>query len=130
MKPPWETTSVSHEYEFAPDGSEIRPLLHPHGASLAHCTLPPGRVTQAVRHRTVEELWYVLGGEGQVWRKRGGVEETVDVRPGMALTIPVNTHFQFRASGSEPLTLVITTVPPWPGPDEAVAVPGKWRRQT
>ena len=28
--------------------------------------------------------------------------------------------------GDEPLAFVITTLPPWPGPDEAVPVPGRW----
>ena len=130
MSTAWETASVSDEYELAPDGSEIRPLLRMQGGSLVHCTLPPGSVTQAVRHRTVEELWYFLGGVGQVWRRDGEVEEIVDVYAGVALSIPLGTHFQFRATCSEPLTFVIVTMPPWPGPDEAVPVPGKWRRHT
>ena len=45
---------------------------------------------------------------------------------GVALNIPLGVAFQFRSSGSQPLELVITTVPPWPGPDEAVAVDGAW----
>ena len=56
---------------FAPDGSEIRELVRTDAASLAHCTLPPGAVSRAVRHRTVEELWYVLSGRGEIWRKSG-----------------------------------------------------------
>ena len=31
------------------------------------CTLPPGRVSTAVAHRAVEELWYFIEGRGQVW---------------------------------------------------------------
>ena len=127
MSAPWETRTAAEDYDvLAPDGSEIRLLVRVRGGSMVHCTLPPGGVTRAVCHRTVEEVWYFLGGRGQVWRKRGEVEETTDVRPGTALSIPLGTHFQFRATGAEPLTFVITTVPPWPGPDEAVPVPGPW----
>jgi mannose-6-phosphate isomerase-like protein (cupin superfamily) len=127
MNRPWETRSVAGEYDtLAPDGSEIRLLLQLRGGSLVHCSLPPGGVTRAVRHRSVEELWYFLSGAGQVWRKDEGAEEITDVRPGAALTIPLGTQFQFRTMGSEPLTFVITTMPPWPGPDEAVEVPGIW----
>ena len=127
MDRPWQTRSVAGEYDtLAPDGSEIRLLLQLRGGSLVHCSLPPGGVTRAVRHRSVEELWYFLSGAGQVWRKSEGAEEITDVRPGSALTIPLGTEFQFRTTGSEPLTFVITTMPPWPGPDEAVEVPGIW----
>ena len=127
MNRPWETRSVAGEYDtLAPDGSEIRLLLQLRGGSLVHCSLPPGGVTRAVRHRSVEELWYFLSGAGQVWRKGEGAEEITDVRPGAALSIPLGIQFQFRTTGSKPLTFVITTMPPWPGPDEAVEVPGIW----
>ena len=65
-------------------------------------------------------------GQGEVWRKQGEREEVVTVGPGTALTIPLGTHFQFRALGPEPLCFVMSTMPPWPGEGEAVGVPGKW----
>src|SRR5438309_4198551 len=88
---------------LAPDGSEIRLLGAVRGGSVVHCTLPPRRTSRAVRHRTVEEIWYVLGGRGQVWRRQGTREEVVDVEPGVALTIPLGVYFQFRTVGSEPV---------------------------
>ena len=111
---------------LAPDGSEIRVLPSTSRGSMAHGTLPPGRISLAVRHRTVEEIWYVLSGRGEVWRKQGEREEIVAVGPGTALTIPLGTHFQFRTVGSEPLRFVMCTMPPWPGGDEAVRVPDHW----
>jgi mannose-6-phosphate isomerase-like protein (cupin superfamily) len=111
---------------LAPDGSEIRLLVSLNGGSMVHCTLPPGQVTQAVRHRTVEEMWFCVAGSGQVWRKSPSQQDIVDVEPGVALSIPLGTAFQFRTTGAQPLELLITTLPPWPGPDEAVAVDGVW----
>ena len=110
---------------YAPDGSEVRLLAALKGGSFAHFTLGPGQVSAPVTHRTVEEIWYVVAGEGEIWRKLGDEESVVAARPGLALTIPLGTHFQFRA-GAEALSFVAVTMPPWPGPDEAFAVPGKW----
>ncbi len=96
---------------------------------MVHCSLPPGDVTRAVRHRTVEEMWLCVAGVGQVWRRAQGdgpLEEVVDVEPGIALSIPVGVSFQFRATGPRPLELVIATLPPWPGEAEAVPVDGVW----
>ena len=127
MAASWQTRSLAAGVDaLAPDGSEIRFLAELAGASVVHCTLEPGGVTRAVRHRTVEEAWFFLGGRGQVWRRADGLEEVTDVRPGLALTIPLGAHFQFRATGPEPLTFVIATSPPWPGDDEAVPVDGPW----
>jgi mannose-6-phosphate isomerase-like protein (cupin superfamily) len=115
---------------LAPDGSEIRLLVTVSGAGMVHCALPAGQVTQAVRHRSVEEVWYCIAGRGELWRKSGDVEEIVSLEPGVAATIPLGARFQFRASGAEPLELVIATTPPWPGAHEALAVEGPWQPTT
>ena len=46
-------------------------------------------------------------------------------RPDLLFTLH-GTHFQFRSLGDEPLAVVGVTMPPWPGEDEAVVVPGAW----
>lgn len=111
---------------LAPDGSEVRILVTGERGSMAHFTLLPGQVSQAVAHHTVEELWFIMSGHGQMWRKSGDVETTVTLSAGLSLSIPVGTHFQFRNTGSEPLKAVGVTMPPWPGMDEAYSVTGKW----
>jgi len=45
----------------------------------------------------------------------------------VSLNIPLGVAFQFRALGSEPLELVIVTMPPWPGEGEAVRIDGRWQ---
>jgi mannose-6-phosphate isomerase-like protein (cupin superfamily) len=110
----------------APDGSEVRILCATGRGSMIGFTLPPGAVSKAVVHRTVEEIWYVVAGRGRVWRQRGDVEEVTDLAPGLSLTIPVGTRFQFRNDGEAALQLVAVTMPPWPGEGEAVVVNGAW----
>ena len=71
-------------------------------------------------------LWYVLHGHGEIWRRQGTREDVVPLEPGVCLTIPVGTHFQFRALGEGPLTVLGVTMPPWPGVGEATAGGGPW----
>jgi mannose-6-phosphate isomerase-like protein (cupin superfamily) len=110
----------------APDGSDVRVLLGLGGGGMAHFTLAPGQTSRAVAHRTVEEIWFVVSGRGEMWRKHGPREETTPLEPGLCLTIPLGTHFQFRTVGAEPLAAVAVTMPPWPGDDEAFTVDGPW----
>lgn len=124
---PFETKQLGEKVDaIAPDGSEIRVMGERPGGTCAHCTLPPGATSLAVRHRTVEEIWYFLSGKGEVWRSFAGEEEITPVSAGTALTIPLGTHFQFRTIGDEPLRFILTTMPPWPGEDEAVRVADHW----
>jgi mannose-6-phosphate isomerase-like protein (cupin superfamily) len=111
----------------APDGSDVRPLLALAGGSLAHFELMAGKTSIAVAHRSVEEIWFVTGGRGEMWRKAGEREEITALAPGVSLTMPLGTSFQFRSFGAEPLTIVAITMPPWPGADEAYTVEGTWR---
>ena len=111
---------------IAPDGSEIRFLAATERASTVHCTLLSGGVSLAVRHRTVEEIWYCLEGRGEVWRSLEGEGEVCVFEPGGSLTIPLGAHFQFCNTGAEPLRFLIATMPPWPGEHEAVRVNDHW----
>ena len=111
---------------LAPDGSEVRLLAATHRGSMAQFSLPAGRISVAVCHRTVEELWYFTSGSGKLWRKRSSAEATIDVHPGVSISIQVGTHFQYRCDSPEPLAAIGVTMPPWPGMVEAVAVTGIW----
>jgi mannose-6-phosphate isomerase-like protein (cupin superfamily) len=124
---PWHTSRLpAQPTTSAPDGSDVRVLLAVAGGSAAHFELGPGQTSVAVVHRTVEEIWYVLKGRGEMWRQRGDDAEVVDLAPDTCLTIPIGTKFQFRAFGYEALSAVGTTMPPWPGEDEAVRTEGPW----
>ena len=95
---------------------------------MAHFELAPGQTSKAVTHRTVDEIWFVLSGRGEMWRADSRQPESiVALEAGVCLTLPLGTRFQFRAIGSEPLCAVGITMPPWPGDNEAVAIDGKWQ---
>jgi mannose-6-phosphate isomerase-like protein (cupin superfamily) len=111
---------------MAPDGSEVRILCQTGRGSMAHFTLAPGAIAKAVAHRTIDEVWYVVSGRGRMWRRHGEREEIVELRSGLSLTIPLGTHFQFRADGDAPLAAIGVAMPPWRGEDEAYVVEGPW----
>jgi mannose-6-phosphate isomerase-like protein (cupin superfamily) len=110
----------------APDGSQVAVLLALAGGSMATFTLQPGQVSAAVSHRTVEELWYVIAGRGAMWRRHATHETITPLAPGLCLSVPLGTAFQFRCEGDAPLVAVAVTMPPWPGDDEALPAAGPW----
>ena len=124
----FETKRIHDEPDaIAPDGSEVRVLCQLSRGSLAVFSLPPNAVSKAVAHRTVEEVWYIVAGNGRMWRKLSEQEEIVELGPGVSLTIPVGTHFQFRCDSGESLDAIGATMPPWPGEGEAFFVEGTWQ---
>ena len=112
--------------DSAPDGSDVRLLVSVTRGSMAHFELAPGCTSRAVRHHTVDEVWFFVAGRGEIWRRLGDDELIVPAIPGVAVSIPVGTSFQFRCLGPIPLAAVGTTMPPWPGESEAEPVDGPW----
>ncbi|HTQ34522.1 MAG TPA: cupin domain-containing protein [Stellaceae bacterium] len=124
---PWQTQEIaSAPLVTAPDGSAVRVLCATGRGSMISFSLRPGAVSKPVSHRTVEEIWYIVAGHGRLWRQLGEAEETINLAPGLSVTIPVGTAFQFRNGGTTPLQITAVTMPPWPGEDEAFAVNGAW----
>lgn len=109
----------------APDGSDVRVLLNSRHGGMAHFEFPPGETSQAVRHRTVDELWYFVRGRGRMWTS-AGADDGFDVHAGVCVSIPVGTLFQVRSFGFAPLAAIGATMPQWPGEGEAEFVTGPW----
>jgi hypothetical protein len=78
---------------IAPDGSCVRVLLRLAGGSMAHFEPGADRVSRPVAHHCVDEIWYILHGRGEMWRRQGDRQETVPLAAGTCLTIPAGTHF-------------------------------------
>ena len=114
-----------HDY-LAPDGSEIRTLSDMEAGGLCHCILPAGNISKAVKHKSVGEIWYCISGKGIIWQKNENGEDGKEFTAGDSFTIPRGNSFQFRNTGAQPLKIIISTIPKWPGADEVVKVEGKW----
>ncbi len=127
MPPPATMTLPPVCDVLAPDGSEVRILLSLAAGSMAHFRLQAGQISHPVRHGTVEEIWYILSGQGEMWRSHQGHDAISPLSAGTCLTIPVGCAFQFRTIGAEPLTAVAVTMPPWPGDTEAETASGPWQ---
>lgn len=124
---PFQTLHAADALQVqAPDGAAVQVLLRLAGGSMATFTLQPGQVSAAVAHRSVEELWYVVAGAGRMWRRDAAQASITKLRPGLCLSVPLGTAFQFRCDGDDPLVAVAVTLPPWPGADEAMPVDGPW----
>lgn len=93
---------------------------------MAQFRFPAGSVGQAVVHRQVEEIWYILSGEGEMWQRQQGADEVIDLIAEVSVVIPAGCEFQVRASAAAPLVIISATMPPWPGDSEAIEVSGPW----
>ena len=122
----FKTGKIADDYIQAPDGSEIRLLHQLNGGGLSECTLQINQISEAVIHKTVEEIWLVTQGQGEIWLKESQEEKIISISEGYTLTIPLGTGFQFRNTGREKLKIIISTMPPWPGNDEALKICGRW----
>jgi len=96
------------------DGSTIRSILDRSNApvvnqSLAEASLPAGAATERHYHRSSEELYYILEGEGSM--ELDGEER--DVGPGDAILIPPGQWHQITASGGVELRLLCCCSPPY-----------------
>ena len=80
----------------------------PHG-NMIHSTVPSGMVGRACHFRSIDEYWYVLSGEGEVWRRaKDGHESVTRLVPGVCIDIPLGTAFQYRCTGDAPLVFTCT----------------------
>ncbi|KQW85739.1 cupin [Devosia sp. Root413D1] len=110
----------------SPAGAEVRLLVDGMTGGMIHSTVPPGQVNRATIHATVSEFWFVLSGEGQIWRRDDTGEQTTALTRGVSIDIPVGTAFQYRCNGAAPLEFICISMPPWPGSHEATIIAGPW----
>jgi mannose-6-phosphate isomerase-like protein (cupin superfamily)/GNAT superfamily N-acetyltransferase len=117
---------VDAQTETAPDGMRVSVLTRGERGSLARFELAADRVGHAVRHQTVDELWFVVDGEAELWTHTpDGTEQMRALGTDDSLLLEAGTCFQVRA-GARGVSVLATTMPPWPGEDEALLVHGAW----
>jgi mannose-6-phosphate isomerase-like protein (cupin superfamily) len=119
-------TLPKHPDATSPAGADIRYLVAGPTGNMIHGTVPPHQVNRATVHATVNELWYVLEGHGEIWRDDGVESSVADLLPGIAIDIPVGTAFQYRNLSDVDLVFICISMPPWPGDAEATYVEGIW----
>jgi mannose-6-phosphate isomerase-like protein (cupin superfamily) len=95
--------------------------------NMIHSTVPPYQVNKATVHATVSEFWYVLEGQGEIWRDDGIESSITALIPGTSIDIPVGTAFQYRNISDAELKFICIAMPPWPGDSEATYIKGKWQ---
>lgn len=111
--------------DIAEDRTLSRTLVEGGCGMMVRRELAAGACTMAVRHRTVEQLWHIIEGAGELWRSQDGESRFDILAAGDSVCIRPGVQFQVRASSSRLRALVATT-PRWPGPHEAVPVRGVW----
>ncbi|MBU2359160.1 MAG: cupin domain-containing protein [Alphaproteobacteria bacterium] len=121
-----ETTLPQEADAKSPAGADIRYIMDGTTGNMIHSTVSPGQVNRATVHSTVSEFWYVLDGEGEIWRRQGDREKITSLVQGVSIDIPVGTCFQYRNVGQTPLKFICITMPPWPGDHEATHLEGAW----
>lgn len=111
----------------SPAGAEICYLLDGPGGNMIHSMVPPQQVNKATVHATVSEFWFILEGDGEIWRDDGKESSVTKLTPGTAIDIPVGTSFQYRNVSSKELKFICISMPPWPGDSEATYIQGIWQ---
>ena len=89
---------------FAP--SEKGAVLH-FGNFLSYGRLSPGAETIPGRMVGQQEIYYILGGEGEI--TSGG--ETAKLRKDVAVLMPVGVEFVMKCTGDDPLTMYVINEP-------------------
>lgn len=110
----------------SPAGVDIRFMMDGETGNMIHSTVPPFQINKATIHATVSEFWYILEGEGEIWRDNGSESGVTSLVAGTAIDIPVDTAFQYRNIANTDLKFICIAMPPWPGDSEATLVEGPW----
>ena len=121
-------------FKLAPGGSKIFIVgKYAREGSMAYVFQPGLKTSLPTRHKTITENWLFLKGMGEVALRPEDKGQKTKwaihfVKPGIRITVPVGTAFQFRATTQEPLVFAVMTMPPYPDNDEDIDVPGLWER--
>ena len=107
-------TSDDVEPYVTKDGSLIRELMHPntHGnknQSLAEATIKAGATTESHRHRTSEEIYYIIEGTGIVII----YEEKIRVAVGSVILIPPDTPHCIWNTSQADMKIICCSSPPY-----------------
>jgi len=107
-------------------GAHIRYLMDGTTGNMIYSTVPAYQVNRATVHATVSEFWFILEGQGEIWRDDGVESCVTELVLGVSIDIPVGTKFQYRNNSALELKFICISMPRWPGDSEATYVQGIW----
>ena len=95
-----------------PHGSEIRPLIDRTTSAITQCSLaeevlPPGCAVTPHHHRQLEEVYYILEGQGVM--SVGDSEQ--EVGAGDAIYIPSDHRHTLKNTGTEVMKILLVCGP-------------------
>ena len=111
----------------SPAGAEIRFIMDGETGNMIHSTVPPHQINKATVHKTVTEFWYILEGQGEIWRDNGSESSVTQLNPSTSINIQPGTSFQYRNISDDELKFICIAMPPWPGDAEATYIDGIWQ---
>lgn len=100
----------------APNRREVKvifaPQLHPQVTTFAAgvTVIPPGHRSSVHHHTNSEEVWLVVGGEGEARIS----EDTIRVTPDTLILIPRGAEHQVSNLGDVPMKVYWIFIPPGP----------------
>jgi mannose-6-phosphate isomerase-like protein (cupin superfamily) len=112
----WRTVWLPQEpTNMSPGGaSEIRQLVQLPQGQLTHAVCRAGNVAAGAVLPERYEAFYVLAGEGEIWRATAdGHESVTALRPGRGVEIPAGTTFQYRAYADASVVFLVVVTPMW-----------------
>ncbi len=101
----------------------LRRLIHPHtpvkseNVAVSLLVMNPGDEVDPHYHNEREEVYYILSGEGIAVHKGKGGEEKIKFEKDLAIHIPPKTVHDIKATGTEPLRILVIMAPPLPVDD-------------
>jgi len=93
-------------------GSELRPLIDRTTSDITQCSLaeeilPPGCAVTPHHHREIEEIYYIVSGQGVMTVD----SETREVEAGDAVYVPRGQRHTLENTGVQPITLLVACGP-------------------
>ena len=123
-----KTTTLPEQPDArSPAGADIRFIMDGVTGNMIHSTVPPHQINKATIHKTVNEFWHILEGQGEIWRDNGSESSVTLLLPGTSIDIEAGTAFQYRNISDDELKFICIAMPPWPGDSEASYVDGIWQ---
>ena len=107
--------------------AEIRDILSSTEGDLTHVVCPARHVAPTHHLPELDEQYYVLAGEGEIWRATEEREAVTALRPGRWVKMPAGMRFQYRANRGSSLVFLLVVLPSWRTELFSTVADGLWR---